>query len=207
LSTDPGTRSTTNNPGHARSPATGECPDLLTSRARTENRKSTFPALARPARGRALVSAVRRGIGWFGQDPPLHSAHSREGGNPGRRASGQAVVEIAPGRVQPFDQSKLPAPAPLLDLPLAHEGGLAGVMHLAPDQPGNAVGSGEARPEPGPMLVDASGKIVRMARIERPVRLAGENVDVEGHRSAAAAVRQSTASCSASRPGFPPSRE
>lgn len=101
-----------------------------------------------------------------------------------------------PAGVHLLDHPQLPQPVPCLDLALAPEGRLAGLVPFVPDQTVRIVPGGEAvGADLGPVLMHPPGQIVGRADIERPVAPAGDDVHVEGHATAPGL-----------KPGSPPSR-
>ena len=91
----------------------------------------------------------------------------------------EGVHQIDPAGVRFFDQLKLPDPLPFLDLTLAHEGRVTGLVNLEPDEQGDAMLRGEAVEVTLAMLVDPFDQIVGRAGVERPVPLAGDDVGEE----------------------------
>ena len=79
-------------------------------------------------------------------------------------------------RIEPLDQIELPLAVPLLDLPLALEGGMARFVLLEPNYILAAMGLREPIEYAMQVLTAADGEVVRMTRIERPIALVGDDI-------------------------------
>jgi len=85
--------------------------------------------------------------------------------------------KIMPIRVLAFDQVDLPLPVPALELLLAGDCRGHVAEHLVADEVADVVLTGKALRSAFPMLIKPREKVAGHANINRPVGLAGQDVD------------------------------
>jgi len=89
----------------------------------------------------------------------------------------KAHRKVEPVRVSLFDQVDLPLPAPVLKLLFARDRRHHFTMTFEPDQHLDAVTIGEAGQRAIAVLPESADKIRRDADVERPARLACQDID------------------------------
>src|SRR5262249_46332937 len=99
------------------------------------------------------------------------------------------VVEIDPMRVGAFDQVEFPLAFPFLDLLFPANRTFDRIVQLEPDQLVNAIARCETRDGLALVLEHPLHEIGGHANIQRPVRLAREQIDVKHGQPSLAAPR------------------
>jgi len=95
----------------------------------------------------------------------------------GQRRQAQSHGQIYPLRVFAFDQVDLPLPVPALELLFPEDSALHVAEHLEAHEAMDTVSAGKAGDAARPMLMQARDQVRRDADVERPVGLAGQNID------------------------------
>jgi hypothetical protein len=131
-----------------------------------------------------MAGCARSGWGSCGEGPVVipgrREVPSPESINPQAQLA-ILRIQINPLRILLFYKPDFPFPPPLLQFLLACDRSDGIVVDLEPHQPADRVSFAEPGNNLALMLVSAADNIVRRAKIERAVLLAGEEVNVIGH--------------------------
>jgi hypothetical protein len=113
--------------------------------------------------------------------PPLSSPPRKRGSRADRQPSSDLVGQIFPRWIGLFDEHDLPSSSPFLDAFFAQYRIRHGGMELGVGEPMDAIPLRKAVDYISPVCRDAVAQIACYANVDRPVPLAGENVNAGFH--------------------------